>query len=202
MDSKRIYIEKLKTNVFDVTKIEDNELKTCLLNNKRLDYNKQNILYFYENDGLKQDLINFINSCSQNIKYGADDELTLKFFESCYKCKDLENDKYEQIINQMNSIKSFSTTNLTDDKMRILISNNKITFNDSNLNILRANYKAGITVFLIKNNIDAYINSVNSSCFDKEEIRGLVDDKDISKVVKERLLEKTGLNINDFEKKV
>lgn len=192
-DNKFLYISKLSTKVSNLSEVKSEKIKSKLIKYMLVEYKLENILDFYDVEGLSDDLINFINSEKYPLEYHDIDESydLSNFIDSTIKCNEICDDKYKEFAsNLFDSIEEFSLLNLSRAKLSILISLNLIIMNSKNLKFIRNEYSDGILEFIISD-VDEYINIATGTLSDIEEIRMLLDSLELSVEQKLDLLSTT-----------
>lgn len=184
------YIELLETKITDISQIENIELWVSILENNLMEYNEDNIYnyYLFNQEELSDTLINFINDKSiertlsfrgfydkfkkEDSKDSAKESLNkfTSFVISCSQCKELDCHRYEQLVSTMGYIyNQFSINGIADEKISILINNNRIKMNANNLEFIRNNYKKNLFNFIEKN-IKTYIEDTAANTFKYDEL--------------------------------
>ena len=175
-DLKEKYVSRLDTKVTDLTDINDPSMYKVVINNKSLEYTAINVLTYYSEYGLTEELISFINSETKKLDYKDEgkEHLIDSFSVDCIKCDSLTNEKYEQIVcNLYDQIVNFNILGLSTEKLNVLIENDIITMNNNNLTFIRSNY-ADCTLGFIRHNVQTYIDLMNSSSIVHEELQELL----------------------------
>lgn len=185
-DKKKDYISYLQTEVESIKKVDDQDLWSSLLQQKRVKYSEENILgyYFLTEKGLDSYLIQFINSYTDDLYFNYDsinnqfgDKSAAKFFSTIVTCDELLNQKYEAILNSLNRVyNDFSHKGIASEKVLILIKLRVIQMTVSNLIFMRENYSDHLIQF-IKQNISRYIDEViNKENFDLHEMLSVLEE--------------------------
>ena len=192
---KEEYIEKLKTKITGISKIENKKYLDRILEKENVIYTSGNILtYFNERKQTLNDiLINFINLDEEELEFSnySNEELE-KFFDRFIVCNELDNEVYKKTIVKLTKIcgeRKFTTT-ISKDKMDILIETDIIEISKENLLSMRKSYKENIE-FYIQKNIEKYIEILNteSTLFSKEELLLILENNNISEKNKLEVLE-------------
>lgn len=192
---KKEYIEKLKTKITDISKIENKKYLDRILEKENVIYTSGNILtYFNERKQTLNDiLINFINLDEEELEFSNySNEKLEKFFDSFIVCNELDNEVYKKIIGELGwqfENGNFPTT-ISKDKMDILIEKDIVVISKENLLSIRKSYKENIE-FYIQKNIEKYIEILNteSTLFLKEELLLILENNNISEKNKLEMLE-------------
>lgn len=173
-EQKGQYINYLQILVTSLSEVESESLWSSLLDKDRAVCSEENIVSYFEHvDGLDDSLIEFINRTDAELNFqniNIDNELKDKLFKSIVICNDLSNDKYEKLICSLNLIykTSFSTTNISGDKFKILVDENIIRMSISPLNFIRNNYSEHLSYYIDKN-IRAYVELMTIDNFILDE---------------------------------
>lgn len=192
---KEEYIEKLKTKITDISKIENKKYLDRILEKENVIYTSGNILtYFNERKQTLNDiLINFINLNEDELEFSnySAEELE-KFFDRFIVCNELDNEVYKKIIGELGwhfESGNFPTT-ILKDKMDILIEKDIVVISKENLLSIRKSYKENIE-FYIQKNIEKYIEILNTEpiLFLKEELLLILENNNISEKNKLKVLE-------------
>ena len=152
-----------------------------------------NVMAFFKKFGLTDELISFINSNPMELDYLRDsgNESLDKFLDACLVAEDLNNDKYQQIMeNLCDCIQKFSVEGLSDEKINILINLNKIEMNLVNLQFIRKAYPTQVLIY-IRNDVDGYISVVTLSDFSIEEMKAIIEWPEVDDWKKIELLKQT-----------
>ena len=192
---KKEYIEKLKTKITDISKIENKKYLDRILEKENVIYTSGNILtYFNERKQTLNDiLINFINLDEEELEFSNySNEKLEKFFDSFIVCNELDNEVYKKIIGELGwqfENGNFPTT-ISKNKMDILIEKDIVVISKENLLSIRKSYKENIE-FYIQKNIEKYIEILNteSTLFLKEELLLILENNNISEKNKLEVLE-------------
>lgn len=173
-EQKGQYINALQTFVTSLSEVESESLWSSLLDKDRAVCSEENIVSYFEHvDGLDKTLIEFINRTDVELNFqniNIDNGLKDKLFESIVTCNDLLNDKYEKLICSLNLIyeSSFSASNVSSDKFKILVDKNIILMNIVTLNFIRDNYSEQLSYYVHKN-IRVYVELMTIDNFILDE---------------------------------
>ena len=192
-DDREHYIKRLVTHVVDLSQVTESSVQKLLLETKRVQYSVNNILYYFNQNNLNTELIAFINSDIAKLDYSKNGEesITKKFLNACIKCKKLDNEKYQQITDNLcEPIEAFDVEDLMEDKLLILINQGMIPMNANNLLFVRNNY-ANLVFKFIDSDIDSYIQLATDSLFSFNELLELLTWSKISDQRKIKLIKMT-----------
>ncbi|HBM2522875.1 TPA: hypothetical protein LUX61_004607, partial [Enterobacter hormaechei] len=173
-EQKGQYINSLQTFVTSLSEVESESLWSSLLDKDRAICSEGNIVSYFEHvDGLDGSLIEFINRTDTELdfkKIDLEDEQRIKLFRSIIVCKDLSNNKYDELICSLNRIypTSFGTANIAGDKFKILVDKNIIRMSLSSLDFIRDNYPEQNSYY-IKKNIQTYVELMTIDNFVLDE---------------------------------
>ncbi|MCW6024664.1 hypothetical protein K1Y37_17870 [Serratia marcescens] len=173
-EQKGQYINALQTFVTSLSEVESESLWSSLLDKDRAVCSEENIVSYFEHvDGLDKTLIEFINRTDVELNFqniNIDNDLKDKLFESIVICNDLLNDKYEKLIFSLNLIyeSSFSASNVSSDKFKILVDKNIILMNIVTLDFIRDNYSGQLSYYIHKN-IRVYVELMTIDNFILDE---------------------------------
>ncbi len=169
------YVEILQTQLELLGNIQEKSLWDLFLQKGLIKYSEINILYYYfkSGKGLNKILISFINGDNRTLKlssneidenFGRDSASAL--FDSVIVCQTLTNDKYRNIINELEyEYSNFSIEEIPEQKIRILIELRIVKMTAENVRFMRTAYKSQF-IYFIEYNISQYIDEV----IDKEPI--------------------------------
>ena len=182
---KEQYIKRLSNLVVSLNQIEHQYDQKLLVKNHKADYTAENVLEYYTQFGLDEVLIQFINSDEHILDYNAESsDQSALFIADCVKCNDIDDIKYEQIIRNVSSpYENFNLKELYTPHVVLLISNDLIVMNRSNLLFLRANYPDCIIRFICSN-ANAYLDVVKNGDFVESEALELLGRDSLSDEIK------------------
>lgn len=198
--NKNEYVKVLKTKVSTIDRITDISWQQKILDMDLVVFSEDNLLEYYNNIGNNLDdaVIQFINKYAVETafeKITHDGELNRnersEFFFSVLKCSQLDNEKYKMILGVMNLVvMKFSTKDVPDDKIAILVELGIIKMNKETLLFMRENYPRQI-LFYIESNFKEYANHIiNKENFEIEEAVALLSSK-VSTKLKLKILSYT-----------
>lgn len=203
LEDKEDYLELLQTKITNLMKIEEKAIWDVMLDKKKISFNYENILdYFIEyNQDLNLTLIQFINNAISNIEYDSEnlehfygESVISNLFNKIVKCEDISNESYKMILSKFNRIyNSFGYSNITKEKVAILVDIRVIKMTKENLLFLRNHYKE-IVILFNKKNIKSYIELIDGEYLELDEMKMLlsenIDDKyklDLLKLTDEKI---------------
>lgn len=197
---KENYINKLTTLIQCLPDISEDTLWPELLGCDLVVYSEDNVLqyFFHSGNGLDASIAGFINDkgTSFNFDYDAiESEFEKgdgsKFFNAVVKSEFLNIEPYAKILKSLNRVyNTFSTEEISDPKMDVLIAQGIIPMKSDVLLFVREHYPQKLINF-IKRNIKNYTEEViTAEVFDFNELLALLD-TDISDKYKLQLLQYT-----------
>lgn len=191
VEHKYSYISALRTTIICIKEITDSALWSPLLDADIVQYSETNIIDCFSALKLNKSVISYINRCNIDLdfsKFEFDDAIKETMFDSVIICNSIENSKYEQILASLKFYyDSFDITDISNDKIKILINTNIIRMTADNLKFLRENYPNHNLSF-IRKNIERYIDIMDDDLFLQEELLEILA-WDISDELKIKLLE-------------
>ncbi len=177
------YIEKLETNISNLSSVQKNYLWPMLIKRGIVDFSAQNIIEYYIcSKKLDEYIINWINKSyksNQTIKLvfsesDVSQNIQGKIFDEIIKCKDLDNNAYIDIIVALNRhYDKFLVDDIPTDKIQLLIENNIITMNYDSLIFIRKKYPDSVN-FYIEHNIDGYVKIIDNNLFAVDELKNVL----------------------------
>ena len=202
LEHKQSYISVLETVVTNISEIEDTTLRTSLLNTDKVHYSESNLMHCSNTLGLTDSVISYINRFNIDLdfsKYACDEDSKAQLFDSIAICNDVDNSKYKQILLSLGFIyNNFHCTEISNDKITILIDTKIIQMTEDNLKFIRLNYHKQLFHF-IRANIEEYIEIMTNNLLEQEELLEILN-WDISDEQKIKLLELTESEISIIDK--
>lgn len=181
-DHKNEYISYLQTVIGNINKVENKELWSLLLQEKRITYTGNNILsYFFSGgNGLDSVLIQFINSFDKELFFDLKNitpNFGQEFFNAIVACNDLTNERYIAILKTLNMYdKEFSKTEVSGEKIICLINLNIIRMSEPVLIFMREHYPDQLISFIIHNIVEYTENIINSNNFSFNEMISVLEE--------------------------
>ena len=169
---KKSYIALLTNDVLDISQINNHQLWSILLEQKKLRFSENNLYYcFIEYKTLSSLLITYINRYDgnidiSNISIENHEQFKKKLFDATIKCFDLSDVKYGQILSSSAIVcdASFDIDNVPTSKMKVLIDDGIIRMSKGCLISIRNKYKEVLSRF-IKQNIGEYVDMMSADVF-------------------------------------
>lgn len=174
-ENKDNYCSAAKTKIQLLHSIDDKGAWSKWIEAKIVEICEKNVIdYFLYTGKIDNILISFINTdgYSFNFKIIKEDyRLNYKdFFEHIIKCNELTDKAYREILMSLDcEYKNFSVKGLNASKVAILVDIRIIRMDTSSLDFMRINYPDCVKNY-IRENIDEYVNLMNSSIFKSEEL--------------------------------
>ena len=198
VEHKHAYISALQTTIISINEITDRTLWSLLLDANIVQYSECNIMDCFNTLKLNESVIAYINRCNIELDFSkleSDEAIKENLFDSVIKCGDIENSKYEQILVSLEFYyENFDITDISNDKIMILINTSIIKMTTNNLNFLRENYPNQKFRFIHKN-IERYADIMSDDLFSQEELLEILT-WDISDELKIKLLTFSGDTIS------
>lgn len=198
LENKLKYISLYSGLIQSINNVEDKALWDALFENVKVKYSEKNIINYYiaKRNTLSSIFIKFINSNEQKLNFNNikvdDNEGTINaFFNSVIACNELSDIKYFELISTLDIDDSeiFTYENIEESKIQILIENNFIHMNTSNLAFIREHYSQQILKLFIKTKVENYCNMLDSYSYIKSDVEYLLSE-DIGDDTKIKLLER------------
>lgn len=191
IEHKHSYISVLRTTIISIKEITDDSLWSLLLDADIVKYSECNIMDCFNAVKLNESVIAYINRCNIDLDFSKveyDEDTKDKLFGCVIVCESIENSKYEQILVSLDFYyDDFDITEISDDKIAILIGNNIIRMTSKNLEFLREKYPDRNYNFILKN-IEQYVDIMNDDLFSQDELLEILT-WDINDELKIKLLE-------------
>ncbi|WP_040214685.1 hypothetical protein [Clostridium polynesiense] len=172
---KTKYIDVLSTKIISINSVVDQSLWGILFDRDLPLYNIENILSYYSEIKVVDDtIVLFINRGEStldftNVESICDEGIVSKFFDSVIVCKNIDNDKYKQILSSIGyNYNQFYFEDISTEKMNIIIDTNTVEMNTENLGFIREKYKDNLFHFIQKN-IIRYVDTMSEDFFDINE---------------------------------
>lgn len=186
------YISYLSTEVTELSSVENKNLWTAMLDCKNAAYSADNIVGYFESFGMIDTLVNFFNSSDlvadfSDVSNSFNQKTIENFFNAVVSCNAVSTVKYKSALPELRvKLDDFDVPDIDDDKMRVLIDESIIVFNEENMEFIREHYQ-GIRYQFIRHNIAEYID-LQSQVYDYDETEALLS-MDINEDEKIQLIE-------------
>ena len=207
-ENKQSIIEKEEAKISDISEIEDKELLESLFQGNKVTANWKNILnyYQYKEQNLDEIIIDFI-SIEENYKQLSNDMIYDKneFDEGIRKAlslnliqfNELNDECYSYIIKGLYFYTNFSTK-LANEKIDILLINNKFRLTQENINYLKEHY-LNKQIILIENFKKEFLEKYDTFTLDENDYIQIFKSNKFSLDEKMTIINKLNLNILDNE---
>lgn len=205
--NKEKYIDCLKNEIRNLKSVENKNLWSFILQKKIVFYSVENMVSYFLENGLNDVLIEFINSESKPLCFASDSvardfdsETRTQFFKAIVICNKLINNRYEAMVKTLERrYEKTLPTEITDDKILILIKSHVIMMTTETLLFMRENYPA-MTINFIVENIETYAADIlDQDNFEFYELL-LILEQDLKDSTKIKLLNLTENDISIQEK--
>ena len=154
-ETKEMYISLLKTVLHDLSKVMDANCRDDLLNRHLVDESAENICEYFSKQSLTEVLIRFINEISNELDFSlvdCDENIIQQFAEYIQASNKIVDTHYRSIVSAQGKVLTdFSTMDLDESKVKILIDECKLQMNVFNLRHLRQCYPDCVLHFIEKN---------------------------------------------------
>ena len=154
-ETKEMYISLLKTVLHDLSKVMDANCRDDLLNRHLVDESAENICEYFSKQSLTEVLIRFINEISNELDFSLvdyDENIIQQFAEYIQASNKIVDTHYRSIVSAQGKVLTdFSTMDLDESKVKILIDECKLQMNVFNLRHLRQCYPDCVLHFIEKN---------------------------------------------------
>ena len=174
-DSLNEYIKQLSTKISDLRELVDLGCYNKLLKANLVEYSTENIIEYFIENGMDEDLVKFINRKEAKINIGGilneqDEGLTKRFWDSIVACDDLDNDVYREIVHSLVYIcKDFDAYSISEEKVAIIVGEEAVEMNLGNLLFIREHYPKQVMRY-IGININEYIKIISEESFIFDEL--------------------------------
>jgi hypothetical protein len=183
----------------DINKIDDLEIIKHVLTKSKVLATWLNLIdiYFQNENQFISEITSFINVTENSkslseIKIQTDkpDEETIKsFLISLLKNNDIKDDNYSKILPSVPYIyNSLSFENISFEKVKSLIIENKLTVNNTNYVLLKENFE-NLHILLIENNPNNFIKEIKTFEIENNDLSALLASEKISIQIKAKLIE-------------
>lgn len=171
---KTQYIKFLNTTIQDITKILKPSLWPPMLSEGIILFTVNNFINYFNKHTLDNALIEFINTATVDFDFSSisdnfNEDVAMSLFEAAAICNKLETTRYRKILNDLDYyFYNFEADGISDDKFKVLISENILQMDKDTLKYVREKYKNHIMAF-IRQNLDEYLSLQTHDIFSLEE---------------------------------
>ena len=178
---KEAIIQKVETKISRLTEIKTIEVDDLLFENSKLQPNWKDIIIRFENSEIviSESIIMFLNnienaktlSKTKIDKEGLDEDTIKTFSRVLMLNRDIHDDSYSHILKSIPYIySSLSFESLTEDKVNLLIKNNRLELSSANYTVLRDNFP-NLHIDLIEKRYSKLTNELlGELSFDNDDI--------------------------------
>lgn len=162
LDTKKRYIEYLTTEIKVISEVTDKELWTELLDQDIAQFSVENFVTYFKTHGLDEALVRYLNDEIPNHDFSKvaddfDNDVAVNLFNAVAMTNTIENEKYKNILVDLNCLfENYESTDISDEKIEILISENIIEMSLESLEFVRKNYSSHLDSFIFTN-LEEYI---------------------------------------------
>ncbi len=174
-DYKLQYIGFLDTIISSIKYIKDETLWAPLLENESVLYSEQNIIdYLRDNKSIDSVLSTFIDSKKDILDFSLlkneiEEDKWEQIFDAILTCNELSNEKYKELLSSFDlKHDNFNITEISSNKIYILVDLSIISMTVENLIFMRTNY-ASNTLYFIYQNVENYVEIITDETFDYNE---------------------------------
>lgn len=190
-------IQKVNTKINDLTSIDKLEVDELLFTESKVEATWNNVFNNYENrEGvITQPVISFINDEANakelsNTKILAEEEIQKNFIVDILKTEEFTNQAYELILKSISySYDALSFEGLSEAKVRALIHDFILVFNETNFNLIKSNFEDLLIIF-IEFNKSLFLSKISSFDLDMNDIFKLLTSVKLSDNEKNLIVQK------------
>lgn len=190
IEHKQSYVSALWTIITSIKEITDRSLWPSLLDADTVWCSELNIVEYFNVFKLDKSIIAYISRWDVDLDFSKmeyDKNTKKELFDSVIICDAIENVKYEQILMSLGfACNNFDITDISDDKITILLDAGIVRMTAANLEFIRENYPEQKSYFIHKN-IKEYVDIMDAVLFSREELLEMLD-WEISDELKIKLL--------------
>ncbi|MCL2683157.1 MAG: hypothetical protein FWE63_06740 [Bacteroidales bacterium] len=191
-------IEKVKTKIFLIEKIETVEIRNLLMQNFKAQANWENVIdnYCDNEQELKEHILTFLND-KENAeslshftidKNNPDEETVRKFLRAIILNEHIKIDSYALLLNSVPyQYNSLSFENLPDENIRLLIKNNKLNLNKENYDKLKEK-ESDLHIKLVEKRKNDLLEKLSEFSIDDKDVTILLRSHVLSQKDKEEII--------------
>ena len=190
---KEDLIKKINVIIKDIEKVEKEIWETLLKNNKIYPSWNNVMEYYYENENLDEELIDYINLNSKKLAKAKIEEAD-SFAEDVQQefCDDIiaEERIAEEIIQSLTSFtvdEEILETNLSKARVEQMIEGEMLPMNVNAYKLVRENYKELLPKYVAANPA-FFVQEKENIEYDKNDIKGILTNKKISKEERQNVI--------------
>lgn len=203
-----LYIKKAKRKINKIKEVKTSLWKT-LIKNGKVKYSSDNIVDYFKQFGFDELVSKFINSGKSIIELDSnlDENVRNNMLDQLLVNKTISIEKTDEFFKSLNiGNRKLRSTNIDEEKVKILIKYSILSVNIENLIFLRNNYSKDVIYFYIENNISAYNNLINQGYANIDELKFVLNSRTISLEDRIETIKKMGLKLsvvdNRFDEQV
>jgi len=205
-DNKYKIIKKVNTKIQDIDFIEQLEIENFLFKESKVLPTWENIYSsFISNEKeITETIILFLNNIENakelsKVKLNNNSDIEegtsyTEFRRSIIGAVEIKNNCYQLIIKSFPFRFNPKITDLTKEKINLLILNNNLSFNDNNYKSIKSNFP-DLHIKLLEYNKSSYLNELQKYDLDSEDLSKLLDSKILNAEEKNILIENTDRNL-------
>lgn len=205
---KQKIIQKVETKISDISQIKNKEIWKTLFEQNRINSIWKNILNYYQYNEQQLDklIVDFISieenykNLSNNKIYNEkefEEEIIKNLSTNLIKLNELDNNCYSYIVKSLYTYTSMSCK-LSNEKIDILLKNNKLSLTKENINYLKE-YSTNKQIVLIENFKKEFLEKYDEFTLDKEDYIGIFESSKFTTDEKLIIIANLDLTILDNE---
>lgn len=193
LKEKNAIIQKVETKISKLSEIETQEVEDLLLENSKLQPNWSDIITrFVRNENvISESVITFLNNnenaeilSKQQIPKEPDESVTKKISKAIILNEDINNESYTLLLKSVPYYyRDLDFENMSNEKVKLLLENNKLGLSQENYNRLRENF-VKLHTALIEKREHELSDNIDNLEFDDDDIIALLKSSILS--VKEK----------------
>ena len=193
-----LIIRKVNTKVVNITELNNESIKLQLLNNNKIVESWDNVLYLMNNEKNKSSVINYLNKIenaeilSKTKVSNEKDEKNKTIYSDIFKIliqnESINNESYE-LITKCSPwwFDSLDFTNLSSEKIEILINNIVVNPNKKSFDNIRKDHK-NILVKLIEKHTSTILKIVDTLEIDSIDLENILKSEKLSDIIKNKFV--------------
>lgn len=188
LDIIKLLVKKVDTKISDLSITPNTEIDKILIGEDKILPSWENILdnFTNEEDSFTEEMIKFINIKKNSKELGSiilpneDDYNNL--FRKLLIVDDINVNILENLIKSLSgSIDNLDINNISEDKVKLLVENNKIKTNAQNFSLIKNKYYQ-YSIAFIEKNIEEVIMNVSTYDFKANDIINMITSKRLSDI--------------------
>lgn len=184
LDQKEKIIERLKTSISNIKNVNV-DLWETLIKNDKIRVSWDNVISYYLEKQLSNELISYINSNYQELikeEIDASNAFNEETYQSICDALAEEETVVKEIIKSLSSYtvgEQILTLELSDERIAVMIEEGILPVKDTTYKLLKDNYKQLISKYMAKN-ISFFIEEQEYLEYDEDNIKDILEDNDIA----------------------